>query len=135
MIRRRKYIHGLWITVLGGCVGIGGGSEQPDSPGPGAKAPWAEQESPADIIISNTRSESVTVTLSIDGDERSFPIGENDDWVSGDVFLTGEDGTVTVTTPDGLTASVDWVPEDESTNRVCVFNVDPDRIRTDMFVK
>jgi hypothetical protein len=98
-------------------------------------APWGEPDSPADIVVSNVRSEAVTATLTVAGDEQTLSLGASDDWVSEEVLTEGEDATVTLTTPDGLSATVEWVPEDESTNRCCVFNVDPDRIRTDLFVK
>lgn len=121
--------------MLGGCLGVTDESDESDTAGPGAKAPWAEADSPVDIVISNTRSEAVTATLTMAGDERTISIGVNDDWVSEDILMQGENATVTVATPDNLTATVKWIPEDESTNRICVFNIDPDRIRTDMFVK
>lgn len=125
----------MWIVAFGGCLGALNGDVKSGATESGAKAPWAERDSSADIVVSNTRSESVNATLSIDENEQSLSIGANEDWVSEDILETREDGMVTVSTPDGLSATVEWVSEDESTNRICVFNIDPERIRTDMFVK
>jgi hypothetical protein len=132
MLGRRAYLHALCIAVLGGCLNGRSGTETTAS---GVRAPWAQPDSPADIVVSNARSEAVTAALTVAGDEQTLSLGPNDDWVSEDVLTEGEDATVTLTTPDGLTATVEWAPEDESTNRCCVFNVDPERIRTDLFVK
>lgn len=135
MIGRRKYLSGVWAAVFGGCSGIGERCGDSDTPGAGAKAPWAEVDSPADIVVSNARSTAVTATLTGHGNERTFTLGPTDDWVSDDILAEGEDATLTVTTPDGLAATIEWVPEDESTNRFCVFNIAPDRIRTGTSVK
>lgn len=132
MLERRAYLHTLWLAALGGCSSR---IRAPDNNGPDPGAPWGETDSPADIVVSNARSEPVTATLTAAGDERTLSLAANDDYVSGDVLANGETATVTLTTSDGLTASVEWIPEDESTNRCCVFNVDPTRIRTDVFVK
>jgi hypothetical protein len=132
MLGRRAYLHALCIAVLGGCLDGRSGTETTAS---GARAPWGEPDSPADIVVSNARSDAVTATLTVAGDEQTLSLGASDDWVSEDVLTEGKDATVTLTTPDGLSATVEWVPEDESTNRCCVFNVDPDRIRKEIFVK
>jgi hypothetical protein len=132
MLERRSYLHALCIAALGGCLDGRGGTKTTDS---GAGAPWGEPDSPADIVVSNVRSEAVTATLTVAGDEQTLSLGASDDWVSEDVLTEGEDATVTLTTPDGLSATVEWVPEDKCTNRCCVFNIDPERIRKEIFVK
>lgn len=130
MIRRRHFLHLLSIGALTGCLSARTGSESSSNQSGGAPPPWVLVGSPADVVVENQGASTTTVTLSVDGGEQSITLDGSDYWVSENILTCGETATISVTTEDELQATIDWVPEQTTGNRVVEFRVYDDRIET-----